>query len=147
MRLTSHVEHQLDQKARMRIPPKFRALLGNEQVVIVTAPEGCLNLYSSEEFERVEEILNRIPKSDLQAQKVKRSILMSVFIPTEDSQGRFVVPQYLRDYAHIVKDITFVGMGDVVEIWASEQLSEYQGGAMDAASLEQNIGLLEKYGY
>lgn len=147
MRLTSHIEHQLDQKFRMRIPPKFRALLGNDSVVIVTAPEGCLNLYSAEGFARVEEILNKIPKSDLAAQKVKRAIMMSVFVPTEDNQGRFVLPSYLRDFAHIEKDITFVGMGDLVEIWASEKLADYQGEDLGGSSLEQSIGLLEKYGY
>lgn len=53
-----------------------------------------------------------------------RFILGSAFEYETDSQGRFVIPKVLRDYAALGEEIVFVGLGDRVEIWSKESWVE-----------------------
>jgi MraZ protein len=41
-----------------------------------------------------------------------------------DSQGRFVLPQSLIEYASIKKDITIIGVLNKIEIWNTKLLNE-----------------------
>ena len=59
-----------------------------------------------------------------------------------DKQGRILIPQPLRDYASIEKDVTFIGTGDRAEIWSTECWTQFNDNltedsiaeAMDALS-------------
>ncbi|HRU84138.1 MAG: division/cell wall cluster transcriptional repressor MraZ [Christensenellales bacterium] len=144
--LAGFVEHQLDQKSRMRIPPKFRELLGDDEVAIIASPHGCLEIYSATKFKEKTELFKKVPESDREAYKIVREIARSTFYPTEDNQGRFVLPAPLKKFAKINKNITFVGMFDKVEIWAAERLEEEQGGELNPVTLSDGFELLAKYG-
>ena len=57
-----------------------------------------------------------------------------------DKQGRFLLPQLLRDYANLTGDVTILGQGDHAEIWnsadyAAKELSFLESGDL-AAELE-----------
>ena len=62
-----------------------------------------------------------------------------------DKQGRILIPQPLRDYASIEKDVTFIGTGDRAEIWSTECWTQFNDNltedsiaeAMDALSLSR----------
>jgi MraZ protein len=41
-----------------------------------------------------------------------------------DSQGRFLIPQELREKAALERDITFIGTVNRIEVWAAENVSE-----------------------
>jgi MraZ protein len=45
-----------------------------------------------------------------------------------DSKGRFVIPEYLREFASIDKEIVFAGIQRFVEIWDKKQWEEHQKG-------------------
>ena len=47
--------HSIDAKGRMIVPAKFREQLGNE-FVVTKGLDGCLFVYSNEEWHRIEEI-------------------------------------------------------------------------------------------
>ena len=52
-------------------------------------------------------------------------LVMSRAVETPiDKQGRILLPQYLREHAHIEKDVTFAGVGHTVEIWNTSRLEE-----------------------
>ena len=42
-----------------------------------------------------------------------------------DKQGRITIPQNLRDYSKIGKDVTVIGVSNQVEIWSTELWNEY----------------------
>ena len=42
-----------------------------------------------------------------------------------DKQGRVLIPQYLREYAEIEKDVVFIGAGERVEIWSEPAWRKY----------------------
>ena len=52
--------HSIDAKGRMIVPAKFREQLGNE-FVVTKGLDGCLFVYSNEEWHRIEENLRDKP--------------------------------------------------------------------------------------
>jgi MraZ protein len=46
-----------------------------------------------------------------------------------DKQGRIGLPQHLRAYAQIEKDVIVLGVSARVEIWSQEAWSHYYGQA------------------
>ena len=43
-----------------------------------------------------------------------------------DSQGRFIIPQFLKEQVGIEKDVLFMGVGTHIEIWSREAFQEKQ---------------------
>jgi len=46
-----------------------------------------------------------------------RFILGSAYELDLDAQGRFVIPSNLKGYAGLSEDVTFLGLGDRIELW------------------------------
>jgi len=44
-----------------------------------------------------------------------------------DKQGRILVPQYLKDFAEIKRDVVVVGVANRIEIWAQDKWAEFYG--------------------
>jgi MraZ protein len=107
----------LTQKGRLAVPSRLRRELGRKMVVTKWI-EGCLVVISER---RLEEILERLlggrDISRLSVREIERFILGSAFEIELDSQGRFVVPQILKEYGKIKDKVVFVGLGDRIEVW------------------------------
>lgn len=117
---TGEYHHNLDAKGRMIIPVKLREDLTGE-FVVTRSLDGCLSMYRPQEWGVLEEKLNSLPMTNERARRLKRFLLGSAAICELDKQGRILLPQVLRDKAELNKDVTLVGVGDHVEIWASEK--------------------------
>ena len=108
---------KLTEKNRTALPKKFRNELGNA-VIIARWYEGCLVIVSSKGWKALLDKLTG--KSELITEPIRdtdRFILGSAFEVELDSQGRFVIPKILKDYANLNEEVTFVGLGDRVEVW------------------------------
>lgn len=46
-----------------------------------------------------------------------------------DGQGRITLPPVLMEQAELSSEVTFVGAGDVIEMWNPKRHAEYVGGA------------------
>ena len=133
--------HQLDQKMRFRMPAKFKDQL-EPGFIVAKGTNGCLFCFSKQEFEKLYEKLASVPMFDTEAQKPIRALLASAFETEEDNQGRILLPQELRTYAKMEKNIVTIGVGNRVEIWLEEKFDEYNSAEnYDSASNE-----LSKYG-
>jgi MraZ protein len=44
-----------------------------------------------------------------------------------DRQGRILIPQPLRDFAHLERDVWFVGLLNKFEIWNGDRLAQLTG--------------------
>ena len=111
--------HSMDQKGRMRLPSKLRQDLGDKIHVMQGTP-NCLFVFSDEEFNEFASKLMEVSLFDENKQKPVRQLLSSGVVIDEDSQGRFLLPQYLRNFAKLEKDIVFVGVGKRIELWSQE---------------------------
>ena len=140
--LIGEFRHQLDDKNRIRIPAKLRNQLGNDYIVM-KGTNGCLFIFSQEEIENtLNSKLRELPLGDLKAQKSLRALFSSGYNIEEDSQGRFVLPNYLKEYAGIKKNVVSVGVGNRVELWDEEVWDNYNGDV----NIDDVIGELTRYG-
>jgi len=127
-------KHSIDEKKRMRVPTKLKADL-NDGFIITKGSNSCLFAFSKESFEKnVVEKANGVAMFDSASQKPLRLLMASAFETEEDNQGRILIPQELREFAKIKKQIVFIGVGSRVEIWAEEVWNEYNDADFDEAS-------------
>lgn len=135
-------KHQLDEKNRLRLPAKLKLKLG-EKYVILKGSNKCLFVFSQQELEStITEKLKSLPLTDVKAQRTVRAMFSSGFEVEEDSQGRFVLPATLKEFANIDKNVVSIGAGNRVEIWAEEEWITYNADEDYDAILEE----LSQYG-
>jgi len=139
--LFGEFHHQIDAKGRVRIPPKFKAALGNAPMV-TKGTAGCLFVFPSAELQATLEKLKNVPLSDVEAAHPLRLLFSSAQELEEDNQGRTMVPKNLREFAKVNKDIVFIGVGLRAEIWAKEVYDKYIAGA----DFDKAFATLKDYG-
>ena len=116
--------HQLDAKNRMRIPAKLREELGQGYVITV-GTGGCLYVYSAEEMKEVKRELTKVNAYREKRLKAARFILYNSWEAEEDKQGRILLPENLRKYAKIDKNVVVFKGPACVEIWSEEVWNDY----------------------
>ncbi len=106
-------EHTMDAKGRMAFPTKLREQLGVSFIVTIGL-DGCLYVYSNEEWEIFTEKLQTLTGAKAKAAKL---IIINACVVEPDKQGRILVPQNLRSYAGLDHDVTVLGVKNRAEIW------------------------------
>ncbi len=112
--------HTVDAKGRLIVPSKFRELLGDE-FVVTKGLDGCLFIYPLDEWNRIEEKFREVPLTTKGARQFARFFFAGAVTCEVDKQGRILLPQVLRTYATIEKEIVSVGVLNRVEIWAKDK--------------------------
>ena len=115
--------HTIDAKGRLIVPSKFREQLGSE-FVITKGLDGCLFVYSNEEWANIEKSFHEKPHTGKDARKFMRFFFAGACTCEVDKQGRILIPANLREYAGIEKDVVSVGVLSRVEIWSKEKWAE-----------------------
>lgn len=132
--------HQLDEKGRLRLPSKIKC---SNQIIITKGTNNCLFVFEKNYFEnQFLSKLENVPTFDIESQKPIRALLSSSFEITEDNQGRFLLPNSLKDFAKISKNIVFVGVGNRLEIWSEENWKAYND---SDKSFDEVVSKLSKY--
>jgi MraZ protein len=117
-------QHTLDKKGRVSLPAKFRAETTGS-LVISKGFDDCLWVFPAESFTG---FLDRVVQEDDfrgNARKVRRHFMAGSVETELDSAGRITLPQVLRDYASLDKDVAITGSGDRIEIWDSRAWEAY----------------------
>ena len=115
--------HTIDAKGRLIIPSKFRELLG-EEFVLTKGLDGCLSIYPMDEWKAFEEKLRALPLTNKNARTFTRFFVAGATNCELDKQGRILVPQTLREFAGLEKEVVLTGNLDRIEIWSKEKWSE-----------------------
>lgn len=110
-------EHTLDAKGRLFIPAKIRDELG-DMFYVTLSSEPCLTAYSLEKWQKMKEKVNALSTLE---QKRARPLFAHAAKCELDGQGRILLPQNLRDFAGLTKDVTVVGCGETTEFWDSDR--------------------------
>ncbi len=116
--------HQLDAKNRMRIPAKLREELGSNYSITVGTGK-CLYVYTEEQMQKVKATLTNINPYREKQLKAARFILYNTWEAEEDKQGRILLPENLRKYANIEKNVIVFKGPNCVEIWSEEVWNDY----------------------
>lgn len=115
--------HTVDAKGRLIVPAKFREQLGDE-FVVTKGLDGCLFVYTLEEWHNIEEKFRNVPMTSKDARKFSRFFFAGAASCEVDKQGRILLPPVLREYAEIQKDVVLVGVLNRVEIWDKTRWQE-----------------------
>lgn len=140
--------NSIDSKSRIIVPAKFRDELEGS-CIIAKALDRCLTIYPREQWEKfVEEKLEILPTGNPQARKLKRHFYSSAAECDVDKQGRLTIPQELKEYAGITKELITVGSDKTIEIWSrenwEEELDPDTGELMNASEVAESM---EQYGF
>lgn len=114
--LIGEYKHTLDEKNRISIPSKFRAVLG-KKIVITKGLDNCLSLYSLKDWNKIAEQLGQLSFTQSDARNFNRFLLASAHEVSIDSVGRVLIPDTLCTFAKINSKVVFAGMYNRVEIW------------------------------
>ena len=114
--MTGEYQHTLDAKGRLFIPARLRDELGETFYLTVSA-ERCLWAYSAGSWQSMVDKVRSMPYV---ARKKLRPIFSCAAKCELDSQGRALVPQGLRDFASLRKNVTVIGCDDHAELWDSD---------------------------
>lgn len=117
-------QHSLDTKGRVIVPSKFRESLGDE-FIMTKGLDNSLFLYSVDEWAEFEKKLKELPLANKDARAFVRFFMAGASECVIDKQGRTLIPQSLRDYADLKKDIVLIGVLSRVEIWDKERWQSY----------------------
>ena len=110
-------QNSIDAKNRMIVPSKYREELGYK-CVLTKGIDKCLYIYPMSEWERFMTKLSALPSSDMNARAFVRHFYANAVECEVDRQGRLTIPQELRDYAGIDKELVTIGILDKIEIWS-----------------------------
>ena len=140
--LIGEFEHSLDAKGRLIMPAKIREDLG-EKFIITKGLDGCLFGFSSEEWANFEEKLKTLPLTNKNARDFVRFFLSGAIECELDKQGRFLIPNNLRQYANMEKEIVIIGVGTRIEIWNKEKWNIYNSNEnISADNIAENMTML-----
>ena len=138
-------DHSLDPKGRVILPRRFRDELGQE-MVFTKGIERCLYVFPLAEFEAFATKLRSLPLTERPSRDFVRVFVAGASQESADSQGRVVIPQPLREYAGLTKDVVVVGQLSRVEIWDKGEWERYVPSAQAAYSDEANTAHLADLG-
>ncbi len=130
--------HGLDSKNRMIVPSKLREGL-NGKFVITKGLDGCLYAYPMEEWEVLEKKMKSLPLTNKDARAFVRFFFSGACEVELDKQGRGLIPQNLKEYAGIEKEIVSIGVLSRVEIWSREKWQEYNNSDVDFESIAEKM--------
>jgi MraZ protein len=142
-------EYTIDDKGRLSIPAKFRDTLISHDtpaLVLTNHLDGCIVAYPPKEWQALQ---NRIEASGAAQRKEAKNVLRFFYsAATEcpiDRLGRILVPQTLRSFGAIRKNVVIVGMNKLLEIWAEEAWSELVKNA--ASDVEKMTDIASELGF
>ncbi|AEE14291.1 Protein mraZ [Thermodesulfobium narugense DSM 14796] len=112
--------HSLDSKGRVTIPFKLRDEISSK-VILTRGFERCLYLYPVKYWEEYVEYLKEKSKSDIKLRDVIRFLFSGAYDDELDRSGRLLLPQQLREYSNIQREVVVIGAMDRVELWNPEE--------------------------
>lgn len=115
---------KIDDKGRLKVPNGFRAYLEKEygRELFVTSLHGdSVRIYPMPVWAGIERKLGQIPSAHPSRQKYLDRVNFYGQNSELDGQGRVLIPQRLRDAAHMIGEVDVFGQFDFLEVWNHER--------------------------
>ena len=136
-------EHNIDEKNRITFPARFREQLG-EGAFVLRGFDGNLVIMNATRFKLLFDKVNSLNMADANTRNLRRFLFKNAAEIEFDKNGRFIIPQVLREYAHLDGAATVIGAGEDIEVWSPALLKKQdeQFGSPDlAADLAEKFDL------
>ena len=131
---------KLDDKNRLIVPAKLREELG-DAFYITPSPDRCLTVYTESSWQKLLEQYDDLSRSKSRSLRV---LLANAAKCEPDKQGRFMIPNDLRNFAHINQNVTFIGQGAHAEIWDTAKYDEMEAEMLTPENL---LAAMEELGF
>ncbi len=118
-------KHTIDTKKRLAVPSKFRKNLEG-RAVITRGLDSCLVVYPVGEWDKMAKKLENLPTSQIEARNFARIMLSGASEVELDKLGRILVPDFLKNYAFLKKNVAILGLSNRIEIWDEEKWQKYK---------------------
>jgi len=116
--------HSTDSKGRVIMPANFREELG-EKFYITKGMDSCLFIYDEKEWSNLDLKMRNLRLTSKKAREFSRMFYAPARELSFDKQGRILIPQNLRTYAGIDKEVVIIGVSTRIEIWDKERWDLY----------------------
>ncbi|OGL66541.1 cell division/cell wall cluster transcriptional repressor MraZ [Candidatus Uhrbacteria bacterium RIFCSPHIGHO2_01_FULL_63_20] len=135
-------KHTIDEKGRLAIPVKFRQDLAGGAVV-TRGLDASLFLFPKEEWDKLASKLAGLPLGQSNSRAFARLMLAGAMDVEVDKQGRVMLPEYLRRYAGMSRNVVIAGLYTRLELWDTERWEAYKRQTeTDASSIAEKLGEL-----
>ena len=121
-------EHSIDRKGRLILPAKFREAAKSqfiEKFFVTRGLDKCLFMFPEEEWRSQENKFKSMSFTKQQSRTFNRMLFSGAIDLQPDKQGRVLLPQYLKDFAGIKRDVVIVGVSNRIEIWSKDKWLEF----------------------
>lgn len=115
----------IDHKKRLAIPSKFRKTLG-KKAIVTKGIDTCLTVYPITEWEKLARKLEGLPSSKIDARGFVRIMLAGAIDVVLDKSGRILIPDYLKKYAGLKKEVVILGLSNKIEVWDKIKWKNYK---------------------
>jgi MraZ protein len=137
--LSGEYRHSIDLKGRIIIPSKIRDEMGSK-IVITRGLDGCLFGYNEKTWITIMEKLNTLPYTKRDVRNFTRFMTSGAITLEFDKQGRVNIPNYLNEYANLLKDVVIVGVINRIEIWSKDKWEEFMNNNVESLSdISENL--------
>jgi len=137
--------HSIDPKKRLAIPSKFRSDLKNK-VVITRGLDKCLFVYPMKVWQEIAGKLGTLPVGEAGTRSFIRLMLAGAADAELDKQGRILIPDYLKQYANLNKNVIIAGIYNRLEIWDDKKWKLYKKQAeKNTDEIAEQLGKLGVY--
>lgn len=138
-------QHAIDPKKRLALPSKFRKDLG-AKVVVTRGLDKCLFIYPWKTWKELAEKLGTLPMGESGTRSFIRLMLAGATDVDVDKQGRVLLPDYLKEYAGLDKNVTVAGLFNRLEVWDETKWKSYKTGAEENSdAIAEQLGKLGIY--
>jgi MraZ protein len=123
--LIGEYTHNIDAKKRLSLPSKWRKELG-KKIVVTRGLDNCLFIYPIVEWNKITEKIGELPFGQADTRGFNRFFLSGAVEAEVDSVGRILVPDFLKDFAHLKSKVVLAGIHTRVEVWDEKRWNDYK---------------------
>ncbi len=116
-------QHSLDTKGRVILPARYRDQLA-VGAYVTKGRGGCLSVFTPEDFEDVASQVREQSKRGAKELNAARVFFSGAQEVKPDKQGRVALPQNLREYAGLTREVVVAGVFSRIEIWDRDRWLE-----------------------
>ena len=116
-------EHTVDDRGRVAIPARYRHEFA-EGIVLTLSPEACVEIYTSQGFNDMANLVTAKPATRLKGRRLRRGFFARSWDAELDRQGRMLIPAQLRETTQLNGAVIINGRRECLEVWSRDRWQE-----------------------
>ena len=121
--MSGELLYTIDAKGRMSFPQRFREIIG-DRFILTKGLDRQITVRSEENWSSLVVRISAMPEGRSKERLKHQYIKCAVPVET-DKLGRILVPQALRAFAGLSRDVYVVGAIDTAEIWDKDTYDSF----------------------